>query len=55
MDTFNSLTTQEQQFVFIALELLGDDFDGAWAHLQDEGIYLECDELEEIAQHFHLI
>lgn len=55
METYNTLTTEEQQLVYCALELLRDDYDFAWSMLQDKGIYLDNAELEEIAEHFHLI
>ncbi len=54
MDTFNSLTTTEQNIVYCALEILGNDIDGAWSMLQDQGIYMDCDELIEVVEHFHL-
>lgn len=55
METFNSLTTHEQQLVYAALEILGDDFDAAYTALQDEGIYIEFEELQEISEHFQLV
>lgn len=55
MDEYNALTTADQQIVYTALEMLGSDIDGAYSILQDEGIFLYYDDLEEISKHFSLI
>lgn len=38
----------EIQKVAILFDLLGDDLDGIWSMLQDEGIYIEFEDLQKL-------
>ncbi len=46
------LDTEQMQKVCIACEMMPDDTDGVYTTLQDEGIYIEYEDLEELCQNY---